>query len=152
MHTSATKMQSSSRATCTGVLSCSFRSICLILYILTDSFITNTPLLVTHKTEIHLLLLCPMKCLIVKYHDLAICSRVRCISNIIDLSRVLSSRWIAVLGDQVTNLVRISNRKQPGTGRGCLPHQCISSRAEKKTLIAEGTAVTIAGATLSRDH
>src|SRR6266704_303489 len=80
------------------------------------------------------------------------CSRVCCISNLPVLSRVLSSRWIAVPGDQAANLVGISNRKQLGRGRGCLPHQRISPRAEKKTLVAEGAAVTITDATLFRDH
>jgi len=67
MHTSATRRWSNSCATCTGMLSCSFRAICLMLCILTSSVIANTPLLLTNKTlEIHLLSLCPMKGLFVK--------------------------------------------------------------------------------------
>src|SRR5258708_5859679 len=61
------------------------------------------------------------------------CSRVFCISNLPLLPRVLSSRWVAVEGDQATYLVGTRNRKQSSCGRGCLPHQHISSRA-KKTL------------------
>src|SRR5216683_5364695 len=77
---------------------------------------------------------------------------VCCIMDLSVLSRIISSRWVAVPGDQAANLVGISNRKQPGLGRCCLPHQRISSRAEKKTLVAEGAAVTITGVALFRDH
>jgi hypothetical protein len=72
MHASATKMWSNSCATCTGMFSCSFRTICLMFCILTSSVITNTPLLsINETTEILLLLLCPMECLFVKYNNLA---------------------------------------------------------------------------------
>src|SRR5438128_6512898 len=77
---------------------------------------------------------------------------VCCIMDLSVLSWNLSSRWRAVACQQVANLVGIRNRKQPGTGRGCLPEQRIPSRAEKQTLGAEGTAITITGTALFGDH
>jgi len=44
-HASATKMRSSSRASSTGMFSCSFRTNCLMLCVLTGSVITNAPFL-----------------------------------------------------------------------------------------------------------
>src|SRR5260370_10712752 len=77
---------------------------------------------------------------------------VCCIMDISVLSRILSYRWRAVVGQQVANLLGIRNRKQPGPWRGCLPKQRISSRAEKQTPVAEGAAVTITGTALFQDH
>jgi hypothetical protein len=72
MHTSATNKWSNSCAPVQGALSRSFRTNCLILCLLTSSIITNTPLLLTQQTtEIHLLLLCPTKCLFVKSNNFA---------------------------------------------------------------------------------
>src|SRR2546429_6781378 len=77
---------------------------------------------------------------------------VWCIMNLSVLSLGVSSRWVAVVNGQAANLVGICNRKEPGIGRGCLPEQCISSRAKKQTLGAEGAAITIAGTARFGDH
>jgi len=71
-HASATKMRSSSCASSTGMFSWSFRTNCLMLCVLTGSVITNAPLLLAYQTtQTYLYLLCPTKCLVVKYHELA---------------------------------------------------------------------------------
>jgi hypothetical protein len=68
MHTSTTKTWSSPCAPRAGLLSFAFRTICLVVCIVTSAAITNTPhLLINKTTEILLLLLCNTKCLLVKY-------------------------------------------------------------------------------------
>src|SRR5712691_6555773 len=77
---------------------------------------------------------------------------VCCIMHLSILLLILSSRWVAVAGEQAANLVGICNRKQPDIGRGCLPEQRISSRAKKQTLGAEGAAITITGTARFGNH